>query len=87
MIALIRGEMIKVRTTRTALGFASHDRSLLTLLRGAAELPRRRSRRRSRTSATALNVGALPLAIPLLLFGIVGATGEYRHRTTGAGRC
>jgi ABC-2 type transport system permease protein len=28
----------------------------------------------------ALNVGGV-LSVPLLLFGIVGATGEYRHRT------
>ena len=79
MIALIRGEMIKVRTTRTALGFALTILALtllwvlLSLLTGdPTTLEDKR---------TAINVSPLPLAIPLLLFGIVGATGEYRHRT------
>jgi hypothetical protein len=79
MIALIQGEMIKVRTTKTALGFAVTILGLtllwvlLSILAGeTTSLEDKR---------TAINVAPLPLAIPLLLFGVVGATGEYRHRT------
>jgi ABC-2 type transport system permease protein len=79
LIALLRGEMIKVRTTRTALGFAIASLLvvlawvLLSILAGdPGELQAKRD---------ALNISPLGLAIPLLLFGIVGATGEYRHRT------
>jgi ABC-2 type transport system permease protein len=79
MIALVRGELIKVRTTRTALGFAVTILGLtllwvlLSFLTGdPISLEDKR---------TAINVAPLPLAIPLLLFGVVGATGEYRHRT------
>jgi ABC-2 type transport system permease protein len=79
MIALVRGELIKVRTTRTALGFAVTILGLtllwvlLSFLTGdPVSLEDKR---------TAINVAPLPLAIPLLLFGVVGATGEYRHRT------
>jgi ABC-2 type transport system permease protein len=77
--ALLRGELIKVRTTRTALGFALTILGLtllwvlLSILTGdPTSLEDKR---------TAINVSPLPLAIPLLLFGVVGATGEYRHRT------
>jgi ABC-2 type transport system permease protein len=79
VIALIHGELIKVRTTRTALGFAVTILGLtllwvlLSILTGdPTTLEDKR---------TAINVAPLPLAIPLLLFGVVGATGEYRHRT------
>jgi ABC-2 type transport system permease protein len=79
MIALIQGEMIKVRTTRTALGFAVTILGLTllwVLLSFLAGDPISLEDKR-----TAINVAPLPLAIPLLLFGVVGATGEYRHRT------
>jgi ABC-2 type transport system permease protein len=78
MTALVRGEMIKVRTTRTALGFAAASILLvlavvlITILAGD---PVTISDKRD-----ALNIGGA-LSIPLLLFGIVGATGEFRHRT------
>lgn len=78
MTALIRGEMIKVRTTRTALGFAAAAVLLvlavvlITILAGD---PMTAQEKRD-----ALNVGGA-LSVPLLLFGIVGATGEFRHRT------
>ena len=78
MIALVRGEMIKVRTTRTALGFAGSAVLLvlafvlITILAGD---PTTAEEKRD-----AFNVGGA-LSIPLLLFGIVGATGEFRHRT------
>ena len=78
MIALVRGEMIKVRTTRTALGFGVAAVllvlavALITILAGD---PLTVEQKRD-----ALNVGGA-LSVPLLLFGIVGATGEFRHRT------
>jgi ABC-2 type transport system permease protein len=79
LIALLRGEMIKVRTTRTALGFATASLLLVlatVLISILAGDPTTVNDKRD-----SLNISALGLAIPLLLFGIVGATGEYRHRT------
>jgi ABC-2 type transport system permease protein len=76
--ALLSGELIKVRTTRTALGFAIASVLLVlayVLVSFLAGDPTTASDKRD-----ALNVGGV-LSIPLLLFGIVGATGEYRHRT------
>jgi hypothetical protein len=78
MTSLIRGELIKVRTTRTALGFAVASVLLvlaLVLISFLASDPRTAADKRD-----ALNVGGV-LSVPLLIFGIVGATGEYRHRT------
>jgi ABC-2 type transport system permease protein len=78
MTALVRGELIKVRTTRTALGFGVAAVLLvlavvlITILAGD---PTTAEEKRD-----ALNVGGA-LSVPLLLFGIVGATGEFRHRT------
>lgn len=78
MIALVRGEMLKVRTTRTALGFAGSAVLLvlafvlITILAGDPTT--------AQEKRDAFNVGGA-LSIPLLLFGIVGATGEFRHRT------
>jgi len=77
--ALIRGELIKVRTTRTALGFALTILALtllwvlLSILTGDPQTLTEKQ--------DAINVSPLPLAIPLLIYGVVGATGEYRHRT------
>jgi hypothetical protein len=79
LIALLRGEMVKVRTTRTALGFATASLLLVlaTVLIGIlAGDPSTVSEKRD-----SLNISPAGLALPLLLFGIVGATGEYRHRT------
>jgi cytochrome bd-type quinol oxidase subunit 2 len=76
--ALVRGELIKVRTTRTALGFGAAAVLLVlavVLLSILAGDPVSVEDKRD-----ALNVGGV-LSVPLLLFGIVGATGEYRHRT------
>ena len=74
----IRAELIKLRTTRTALGFAAAvvlltlAIVLLTILSGHPEtIPDKRS---------ALAVGS-GLSAVLLLFGVVGAGSEYRHRT------
>ena len=78
MNRLIAGELIKVRTTRTALGFAAASlllvlaTVLITILAGHPDtIADKRS---------ALSFGAA-IAIVLLLFGTVGATGEFRHRT------
>jgi ABC-2 type transport system permease protein len=75
---LLRGELIKVRSTRTALGFGAASVLLViafVLLTSLAADPETLNDKRD-----ALNVGGA-LAIPLLVFGIVGATGEFRHRT------
>jgi ABC-2 type transport system permease protein len=78
VIPLVQGEMIKVRTTRTALGFAAAAVLLvlavvlITILAGDPTTAKEKK--------DALNVGGA-LSVPLLLFGIVGATGEFRHRT------
>jgi hypothetical protein len=78
MTRLLRGEMIKVRTTRTALGFGAAAvlltlaATLISILAGnPVDLDAKRN---------ALNFGG-GLGIVLLLFGAVGATGEFRHRT------
>jgi ABC-2 type transport system permease protein len=78
MMRLINGELIKVRTTRTALGFGAASVLLvlaLVLISFLAGDPTTVGDKRD-----ALNVGGV-LSVPLLIFGIVGATGEYRHRT------
>jgi ABC-2 type transport system permease protein len=78
MNRLIYGELIKVRTTRTALGFGAASVLLvlaLVLISFLAGDPKSVQDKRD-----ALNVGGV-LSVPLLIFGIVGATGEYRHRT------
>ena len=78
MKRLVAGELIKVRTTRTALGFGAASVLLvlaLVLISFLAGDPRTVDDKRD-----ALNVGGV-LSVPLLIFGIVGATGEYRHRT------
>jgi ABC-2 type transport system permease protein len=78
VIPLVQGEMIKVRTTRTALGFGVASVLLvlavvlITILAGDPDTVQEKK--------DSLNLGGA-LCIPLLLFGIVGATGEYRHRT------
>jgi hypothetical protein len=78
VISLLRGEMIKVRTTRTALGFGAASVLLVVafvLISILAGDPTTLESKRD-----VFNVGGA-LSIPLLLFGIVGATGEFRHRT------
>jgi ABC-2 type transport system permease protein len=78
MIALVQGELIKLRTTRTALGFAGAALLLVVatvLIIGLAGDPRTLDDKRG-----AINI-ATTLSFVLLLFGVVGATGEYRHRT------
>jgi hypothetical protein len=75
---LVGGELIKLRTTRTALGFTAAvvlltlAIVLLTILAGD---PKTIADKRS-----ALAVGSSISAL-LLVFGVVGAGAEYRHRT------
>jgi hypothetical protein len=76
--ARIRGELIKLRTTRTALGFAGAAVLLVlaTVLIGSlAGHPRTLPDKRG-----VINFGNTLSAV-LLLFGVVGAAAEYRHRT------
>jgi ABC-2 type transport system permease protein len=75
---LIRGEAIKLRSTRTALGFTLVAIALLLLVVIASILggdPDTVSDKRD-----ALGVGG-PVSFVLIIFGTVGATGEYRHHT------
>jgi len=78
MSALVSGELVKLRTTRTAIGFALAAVALVVaavLITTLAVEPETVADKRG-----ALNFGGT-LSLPLLIFGIVGATGEYRHRT------
>jgi hypothetical protein len=78
MSARIHGELLKLRTTRTALGFAAAALLLVlatVLITTLAGDPTTIVDKR-----TAINFGSTLSAV-LLLFGVVGATSEYRHRT------
>ena len=78
MSDLIRGELIKLRTTRTALGFAAGAALLtvaLVLLGILAGNPETTGEKRD-----ALAIGST-VAVLVLLFGVVGSSSEYRHRT------
>ena len=73
MIALLRGELLKTVTTRTVAGFALTGVALtvlnvliVTQLSGVVHNKREA-------------LAGMPTL--LLLFGVVGAAGEYRHRT------
>lgn len=82
MNRILRSELLKLRTTRTAIGFAVIGvlLVLLVVLVGTlAGTPHTIADKRS-----VLSIGD-PLAVVLLLFGVVGATAEYRHRTVAAG--
>jgi ABC-2 type transport system permease protein len=75
---LLSGELLKLRTTRTAIAFALAAIVLvllvvlLSILSGDPQnVPDKRD---------AVNFGGTT-AFVLLIFGVVGATGEYRHRT------
>jgi ABC-2 type transport system permease protein len=75
---LVAGELIKVRTTRTALGFGAA--SLLLVLASVligilAGHPTTLENKRE-----TLGFGGA-ISLVLLLFGAVGATAEFRHRT------
>ena len=76
MTALIRGELIKTASTRTLLGYAVIGVALaianvviVTQFSGGLDT----------VSDKQEAIAGLPIIV--LLFGLVGATGEYRHRT------
>jgi ABC-2 type transport system permease protein len=74
----IAGELLKLRTTRTAVAFALAAIALVLLVVLLSILsgdPRTVPDKRD-----ALDFGGTT-AFVLLIFGVVGATGEYRHRT------
>jgi hypothetical protein len=78
MTARIHGELIKLRTTRTALGFAGAGLLLVlatVLISSLAGHPSTLQEKRG-----VINFGNVLSAV-LLLFGVVGAAAEYRHRT------
>lgn len=78
MTGLLRAELIKLRTTRTALGFAIGALLLVlaaVLLQSLAGDPTTVEDKRSVIS------GAGVVSVVLLVFGVVGATGEHRHGT------
>lgn len=75
MTALLRGELIKAVTTRTLLGYAAVGVALaianVLIVSMSEDLV-----------SVADKQGAIAgLPILILLFGLVGAAGEYRHRT------
>ena len=75
MTALLRGELIKTVTTRTVFGYAALAVALIianVLITTLSEDLR----------TVASKPGAIAgLPMLLILFGLVGAAGEYRHRT------
>ncbi len=78
MTGLLQGELIKLRTTRTALGFAAVTLLLMllaVLLGTLAGDPTTLDDKRS-----TLSMGSI-IAFVLIIFGAVGATGEHRHGT------
>lgn len=78
MTALVRGELVTVRTTRTALGFAAAAVLLVlatVLISALASDPTSLEDKRR-----VVNFGGTLSAV-LLIFGVVGASSEYRHRT------
>jgi hypothetical protein len=75
MTALLRGELIKTVTTRTVFGYAALGVTLaianvliFTLSKDLVTVADKREA-----------IAGLPML--LILFGLVGAAGEYRHRT------
>jgi hypothetical protein len=78
MSRLLAGELIKVRTTRTALGFGAA--SLLIVLAAVLISILTGDLDSVQSKLDAVNFGGA-VSIILLLFGAVGATGEFRHKT------
>jgi ABC-2 type transport system permease protein len=76
MTALLRGELIKTVTTRTLFGYAALGVAvaianvlIMTLSKDLVTVADKQEA-----------IAGLPML--LILFGLVGAAGEYRHRTT-----
>jgi ABC-2 type transport system permease protein len=78
MTRLIAGELIKVRTTRTALGFGLAG--VLLTLAGVLISVLAGDPGTLEDKRAALSFGGT-VAVVLLVYGVVGATGEFRHRT------
>jgi len=78
MIGLLRGELIKLRTTRTAIGFG-----VLTLVLLALPVLAQTLLGDPVSAADQRDAVTVPWPIPVLpiLFGVVGASGEHRHGT------
>ena len=76
MTALIRGELIKTVSTRTLLGYlltgvALSIANVMIVTQASGELDTVSDKQEA--------IAGLPIIV--LLFGLVGVTGEYRHRT------
>ena len=78
MTALVSAELLKLRTTRTALGFFVVTVLLTLLLYGAGFATTEINS--AQDVENAFN-GAGIATVLLLILGIVATTGEYRHRT------
>jgi ABC-2 type transport system permease protein len=81
VIALLRAELLKLRSTRTALGMAIAA-ALATVLPAVllvAFLPK--GTIGGGNDLTILTAGSNLVAYIVLVFGILGMTGEYRHGT------
>jgi ABC-2 type transport system permease protein len=76
MTALIRGELIKTVSTRMLPGYAVTGAALAV---ANAVIVTQFSGRLETVSDKQEAIAGLPIIV--LLFGLVGATGEYRHRT------
>ncbi len=75
MTALLRGELIKVATTRTLLGYAALGLAVAITNVLVVTLSKDLTTAADKQEA----IAGLPML--LILFGLVGAAGEYRHRT------
>jgi ABC-2 type transport system permease protein len=75
MTALLRGELIKTVTTRTLFGYAALGLALAI----ASVLIFTLSKDLATVADKQEAIAGLPML--LVLFGLVGAAGEYRHRT------
>jgi ABC-2 type transport system permease protein len=82
MTAVLESELLKLRTTRTALGFASFGVLLVLLVVVAGTLGGHPHTIPDKRAILSVGDALAPL---LLMFGVVGATSEYRHRTVAAG--
>jgi hypothetical protein len=80
MSALLRGELIKTVTTRTVFGYAT---LVVALAIGNVLIVTLSKDLVTASDKQGAIAGLTPL---LILFGLVGAAGEYRHRTAAQPR-
>jgi ABC-2 type transport system permease protein len=78
---VLRAELLKLRTTRTALAFAAAGVLVVLLFVLVGILAGKPSTIADKRAA--ISAGHI-VAVLLVLFGVVGATSEYRHRTVAA---